>query len=195
MDRFRLCLPVLLLLIFSSDALAQPQHARDHVYGPRGRLIVTIEPDPYAPAAPPSFSAVAASCPSVSVTASWSAATDIGSGVDGYHVYRNSSYLGATESLSYVDNTVQQGTSYNYYVRAVDNNGHSGTASQTASVSVPTCSGFLRWSPADQRWRFGANLFVAWAAEESRVQRILRHIRLNLVASRAAAEKAVGGAE
>lgn len=90
------------------------------------------------------------------VQLSWEAATDDGSGVVGYNIYRSTQAESGyskivsqpTARLSFSDSTVQSNTLYYYRVRAVDGAGNEGDAAQ-ASVrtrggavgEVPLCSG------------------------------------------------------
>lgn len=120
-----------------------PQFARDYIYGPGGRLAVTIEPDVYGPGGPSGLSGYAASC--MSVQLSWSASTDIGSGVGGYNIYVNSSYFDSTSGTSFLASFIPNGTWVNFDVYAYDNVGNQGAASSSTSVFVPECEiGFIQ---------------------------------------------------
>lgn len=80
------------------------------------------------------------------VQLSWQAATDDGSGVVGYNIYRSTQadagYSKITSQpvnrLSFSDSTVQSNTLYHYRVRAVDGAGNEGDAAQ---ASVQTLGG------------------------------------------------------
>jgi hypothetical protein len=82
---------------------------------------------------------------SSSVSISWSASTDSGSGVSGYHVYRDGNLLTSVgkTTTSYVDGTVVAGTTYTYTVRAYDNASppNVSAASNAVTAVVPTGSG------------------------------------------------------
>ncbi|MFH1685234.1 MAG: fibronectin type III domain-containing protein [Candidatus Micrarchaeota archaeon] len=75
-----------------------------------------------------------------SVVISWSAASDSGSGVESYSVYRKVDstwkWVDSVSGLSYKDEKVVSGETYNYQVLALDYNRNSGSASQV-SISVP----------------------------------------------------------
>lgn len=79
------------------------------------------------------------------VNLAWSAPTDLTDPVVGYNVYRSTgtstSYqlmnLSVDAATDYIDTTVQNGTSYNYYVESVDAQGNQSSPSNTFSVSVP----------------------------------------------------------
>lgn len=135
--------PALYCLFFciftASSALAQsaPQLARDYVRGPGGRLAVTIEPDNYPPDMPPNLSGSATGCLQISL--SWGVPGDIGSGVAGYNVYRDSQFIGSTGSTSYTDDTGNTlGGFYTYEVAAYDAAGLTGSASGVW-VEYPPC--------------------------------------------------------
>ena len=78
-----------------------------------------------------------------SVTLSWSAST---STVAGYFVYRGTVSGGpytklqssSQPGLTYVDSTVQSGTTYYYVVTAVDSSGNESANSNQATAVVPT---------------------------------------------------------
>ncbi|MBU0527605.1 fibronectin type III domain-containing protein [Candidatus Micrarchaeota archaeon] len=75
-----------------------------------------------------------------SVVLSWSAASDSGSGVESYSVYRKVDstwrWVGSVSGLSYKDEKIVSGETYDYKVLALDYNRNSGSASQV-SISVP----------------------------------------------------------
>ena len=82
---------------------------------------------------------------SYEVELTWSAPTSSTDPVAGYNVYRaagsGSSYQLLNSSVNpdtaYTDSTVQNGTSYTYYVESVDANGNQSTPSNTFSASIP----------------------------------------------------------
>lgn len=95
-------------------------------------------PDTTAPSVPgtPTASLVSAS----QVNVSWSPSTDTGgSGLKGYHVYRNGTKLTTTPvtGTSYGDGTVQPGQTYTYTVSAIDNASNE-SAKSAASNSITT---------------------------------------------------------
>jgi hypothetical protein len=82
---------VLIITAFASSILSAqsaPSWGRDYIFGPGGQLTVTAERDPYPPTAPAGLSGTwhPTSC---SVTLSWAASTDAGTGINGYGVYQN----------------------------------------------------------------------------------------------------------
>lgn len=76
------------------------------------------------------------------VNLTWPASTDQGSGVAKYRVYRSSArsaavQIGVSSTTSYVDASVLSGTSYSYYITAVDAVGNASAASATATATPP----------------------------------------------------------
>lgn len=71
------------------------------------------------------------------IALSWGASTDSGSGLKGYEIFRNNgtTALVTVTSTTYTDTTVQAGTSYSYYVKAVDNAGNLSNASNTVTAT------------------------------------------------------------
>jgi len=124
---------------FCTQAQTKPNYQRDYIYDSQGRLITTVEPDTYGPFAPTN---VAASFDDTvcEVDVDWNATTDLGgSGVAGYRIYRNTTYVGQTTGLSFVDNWDTRGT-YAYTVKGVDHAGNIGPASDPAYPIIKLCS-------------------------------------------------------
>lgn len=69
------------------------------------------------------------------VALSWNAASDSGSGLKSYYIYRNGVLLGTTTELSYSDKAGTSGTLYTYGVTAVDQVGNESGLSNTVSVT------------------------------------------------------------
>ncbi len=96
--------------------------------------------DATAPSQPasPSTSGITAS----SITLSWSASTDTGgSGLAGYHVYRNGTFITNVTGTSYTFTGLAASTAYTLGVRAYDNsNNESGMATATATTSSASSS-------------------------------------------------------
>jgi hypothetical protein len=114
-----------------------PAFVRDHVYGPGGNVIMTAEPDTIPPTAVTNVHVTTDG--SWDQTITWTAATDIGSGVAGYYVYRFSTYLGSTTSTSWDDYFCPpKNQSVSYSVKAYDNAGNVGP-SAGGSVGVGMC--------------------------------------------------------
>jgi hypothetical protein len=82
---------------------------------------------------------------SYEVNLSWAAPSSSTDAVAGYDIYRatgtSSSYQllnsSVDASTAYTDSTVQDGTSYTYYVASVDAEGNQSAPSNTYSVSIP----------------------------------------------------------
>jgi hypothetical protein len=128
-----------LLSAFCTQAQTKPIYQRDYIYDSQGRLINTVEPDTYGPFAPTGVSA-AFDDTVCAVDVDWNATTDLGgSGVAKYWIYRNSTYVGQTTGLSFVDNYSIRG-SYAYTVKGVDNAGNIGPASDPAYAIIQLCS-------------------------------------------------------
>jgi chitodextrinase len=107
-------------------------------------------PDTIAPGAASGLSAVAASPSQINL--SWSAASDTGgSGIAGYQVFRNGGYVSTVGSTSHNDTGLSAGTSYSYYVVAVDGAGNTSGASNSASATTPVPLG-ASLSAASWNW-------------------------------------------
>ncbi len=117
----------------------QPQFVRDHIYGPRGYLILTAEPDTYPPTAPTNLGGGFDSFNCV-VNLSWNASTDIGSGVSGYTVYRNGTFRGTSTTTSFTDSVTFAGGTYTYTVKASDTAGNISPASSGFTITTSRCS-------------------------------------------------------
>jgi hypothetical protein len=79
---------------------------------------------------------------------SWNASTDTGgSGLKGYNLYRNGSFVKQVTTTSTSDTGLTASTIYSYAVSAVDNAGNQSAKSATASVNTPACttSGHFQW--------------------------------------------------
>jgi len=122
-----------------AQAQTKPGFQRDYIYDKSGRLILTVEPDLYGPFPPTGVSADFddSVC---EVDVAWNATTDLGgSGVAGYWIYRNTTYVGQTTGLSFVDNYDIRGT-YAYTAKGYDHAGNIGPASSPAYAIIKTCS-------------------------------------------------------
>jgi hypothetical protein len=91
--------------------------------------------DSVKPATPATISASAISTTSIEV--SWPSVIDTGSGVAYYRIYRNGSAVATTSALVYDDPGLSPGTTYTYYVVAVDAAGNASNASGNASATTP----------------------------------------------------------
>ena len=83
------------------------------------------------------------------VALSWNAATDTGSGIATYRIYRAASAtpLAEVTGLSYTDTTLLESTAYSYEVTAVDNAGNESIRS--ASITVTTLTSVLETMQLD----------------------------------------------
>lgn len=140
-----LSLYVVCCLLSASPASAQqgPSFVRDYVYGPTGQVAVTIEPDLYPPTPPSQTTAtLSGTCATDGIDVSWTSATDIGSGVASYNVYRNGGFLtNVLADTFYHDGSVSALTKYHYHTTAIDVAGNQSPASpESNSVSYPLCT-------------------------------------------------------
>jgi Bacterial Ig domain/Calcineurin-like phosphoesterase len=93
-------------------------------------------PDTTPPSQPRNLSATAVSRTQVQL--SWDASTD-NVGVTGYDIYRDGTLLASiAPPAGYLDESVQPGTRYDYYVVAKDAAGNTSSPSTVASVTTPT---------------------------------------------------------
>jgi YD repeat-containing protein len=102
------------------------------------RLSIDTGADVTPPSAPTGLSAAAPTSTQVNLT--WSASTDSGgSGLVGYHIYRNgsSTALGSSTGTAYADSTTSGTTAYTYIVKAYDGAGNISGPSNTASITTP----------------------------------------------------------
>lgn len=96
-------------------------------------VTVTVDnADKTAPTSPTGFKTTSTSLNSISL--SWGASTD-NVGVTGYKISRNGQPITTVTSLTYTDTGLNNGTSYNYSVVAIDAAGNSSTA---ATLSAST---------------------------------------------------------
>jgi hypothetical protein len=98
-------------------------------------------PDTTRPSVPTGLTATASSCSQVGLA--WNASTDTGgSGLKGYDLYRNGSFLRQVlaPTTSAADTGVVASTAYSYTVAAVDNAGNASAVSAASGVTTPTCA-------------------------------------------------------
>lgn len=105
----------------------------DPVHSQHGVATAQINVDASAPTAPSGLSATVGN--SGGVLLAWNAATDSGSGLKSYYIYRNTQLIGTTTTLAYTDQSVVSGTAYTYGVTAVDQVGNESGVSNTASLT------------------------------------------------------------
>jgi uncharacterized repeat protein (TIGR03806 family) len=99
--------------------------------------------DTTAPTTPTGVTAVAQS--SSSILVSWTAATDVGTGVAGYRVFRDggTTVVGTVTTTNFTDTNLSAGTQYSYTLVAFDGATPANVSAASAAVSVST-------SPATQ---------------------------------------------
>ncbi len=92
--------------------------------------------DTTAPSVPTGVTATAPT--STSVQVGWNPSSDA-TGVTAYDILRNGSSIGSVGggTLTFTDNTVSAGTTYQYSIKARDAAGNTSTASASASVTTP----------------------------------------------------------
>jgi len=98
----------------------------------------TANADTAPPSVPTGVTATAQTDTQVQVT--WTAATDSGTGVAGYHVYRDggATAIATVTSTSYVDTGLTASTAYSYTVRAFDAASPANESPASAAASVTT---------------------------------------------------------
>jgi hypothetical protein len=118
---------------------AQDSDGRDPVHSQIGTATAQINIDAAAPTAPSGLTATAGKTGGIALA--WRAATDSGSGVSSYYVYRNTQLIGSTTTLSYTDVSGVDGTVYTYGVTAVDQAGNESGLSNTVAITYVAKSG------------------------------------------------------
>src|SRR5262249_8112623 len=88
------------------------------------------------PSAPSTPTAQTQTAP-LAVTLNWPAANDDSGGALTYRIYRNGTWDGTTTALTWTDASVGDATMYSYAVRALDQAGNLGNASQSVPVTTP----------------------------------------------------------
>jgi cysteine-rich repeat protein len=87
---------------------------------------------------PQNLNTSATSCSTVSLT--WNASTDTGgSGLAGYKIYRNGSFLKQVTGTSTTDSGLPESTTFSYQASAIDNAGNESAKSNTAVTNTPSC--------------------------------------------------------
>ncbi|MEM7281353.1 MAG: PASTA domain-containing protein, partial [Pseudomonadota bacterium] len=99
-------------------------------------LVVSSGPDTDPPSVPQNVSGSGTGATTISL--SWDASTDSGSGVASYNIYRDGSStpIGTSTTTGYNDGGLSSDTSYSYTVSAVDNEGNESAQSIPAVVST-----------------------------------------------------------
>jgi hypothetical protein len=75
--------------------------------------------------------------PSSNITLGWGAATDAGSGVDSYHIYRNGTRVATVFGTRYTDLSVEKNKPCTYQVAALNRAGLEGARSAAVAVTLP----------------------------------------------------------
>jgi Galactose oxidase-like, Early set domain/Fibronectin type III domain len=101
---------------------------------PSNQATVAVLADTTPPGAPTNLAATAPQSRQVNLT--WTAASD-NAGVTRYNVLRDGQPVGTSVGTTFVDNTVQPGTTYVYAVTAQDAAGNVGPPSNTSTVTTP----------------------------------------------------------
>ena len=100
-------------------------------------ISISGDVDTEAPSAPTSL--ISNNVTQTEVDLSWTASTD-NIGVAGYQLFKNGSLLTTTTSTSYHVTGLTAGTSYSFYVNAVDAAGNTSTNSNTINVTTQNAS-------------------------------------------------------
>jgi fibronectin type 3 domain-containing protein len=92
-------------------------------------------PDKTPPTAPAGLHSILKDKTQTTITLSWNHSSDSGgSGLAGYHVYRNNTLIASPSTNSFTDTGLTAGTTYTYYVTAYDNAGNISTYRNTITV-------------------------------------------------------------
>ncbi|MFA6077285.1 MAG: dockerin type I domain-containing protein [Candidatus Paceibacterota bacterium] len=91
--------------------------------------------DTFPPSVPTGLSS--SNITQTSVTISWNASTDA-SGISGYRVYRNSSFLTTVTGTSYANTGLVANTIYSYTISAIDASTNANVSNQSSPLSVTT---------------------------------------------------------
>ena len=105
----------------------------------RGRFTTNAPQDITPPTIPQNLNAIAQNENQINLT--WAAASDPESGISKYNIYRDGANVGQSTTTSFSDTGLNEGTTYNYEVSAVNGDGMEGTKS--APVSAKTLADAL----------------------------------------------------
>lgn len=103
--------------------------------------------DTSAPTVPGNFRFT--SIGSTSVTMAWNASTD-NVGVTGYRVYRGTTLVTTTTSLSYTASGLTSGATYQFHVDAIDAAGNTASSATLSVTLVANSTASLSWTPPTQ---------------------------------------------
>ncbi|MDR4464179.1 MAG: hypothetical protein MRJ66_07930 [Nitrospira sp.] len=119
---------------------AHDSDGRDPIHSQDGAATAQINIDASAPTAPSGLTTTVGKTGGIALA--WKVATDSGSGVKSYYIYRNTELIGSTTTLSYTDTSGVDGTAYTYGVTAVDQVGNeSGLSNQVLITYVAKSPG------------------------------------------------------
>jgi fibronectin type 3 domain-containing protein len=94
-------------------------------------------PDTTPPTIPANLRSIQKDKTQTSITVAWNPSNDSGgSGLAGYHLYRNGKLIASPSATTYVDTGLKAGTKYTYYVRAYDNAGNVSGYRRTITVTT-----------------------------------------------------------
>jgi acid phosphatase type 7 len=108
--------------------------AAGNVSAPSNAASVTTPVDTTPPSAPTNLTATPSGTSGVSL--SWTASTDDSGVAPSYRVFRDGTQAGTTPAAPYTDSGLQLGSTYSYYVKAVDSSGNVSAPSGTVSVTL-----------------------------------------------------------
>src|SRR5262245_36566756 len=117
----------------SVTVIARDNDGHDPAHSQDGVAMAQINVDASAPMAPSALTATTGTTGGVALA--WAAASDSGSGLKNYYVYRNAQLLATTTALTYSDMSVVGGTAYTYGVTAVDQVGNESGLSNMVSIT------------------------------------------------------------
>ncbi len=135
------------------------------VWRPLGDCTGNPPTDTTPPTVPGGLASTGQTSSSVSLT--WTASTDAGSGVANYQVFRGAALVASPTATSYTDTGLSAGTNYSYTVRARDVAGNVSAA--TAALMVNTTNGACASAPAtptglNSPSRTSTSVNLAWSA-------------------------------
>jgi len=119
------------------------------------------KPDRIAPTAPTNLQA--GNITETSATLSWNASTD-NIGVKTYDIYKNSTYLASTSTLTYNVSALSSASNYQFYIKAKDAKGNTSPASNTVSVTTASATILTPTPIPTQPSKKIVGYYAAWAS-------------------------------